>query len=59
MMSAPHHAISDGARHYQMSTIWIVAGIGWGAISYSYSASIIGTTLGKSKRSSVCKLDSC
>lgn len=38
--------VNDGVRHYQMSTIWTVAGIAWGAISYSYSASIIGTTLG-------------
>ncbi|KAE8331438.1 general substrate transporter [Aspergillus sergii] len=46
-MAELHPVINDGVRHYQISTIWTVTGIAWGAISYAYSASIIGTTLGQ------------
>lgn len=35
-------------RHpYQGNIIWAVVRISWGAMSYSYAGSIIGTTLGK------------
>jgi hypothetical protein len=45
-MAAANPTVNDGERHYRLSTILVVAGIAWGAISYSYAASIIGTTLG-------------
>ncbi|KAL6231990.1 general substrate transporter [Aspergillus navahoensis] len=49
--------LGDDGRHYQMTMIWIVCGISWGAISYSYAASIIGTTLGQASFLQYMKLD--
>ncbi|OCK75229.1 MFS transporter [Lepidopterella palustris CBS 459.81] len=40
-------SIDGGKRHFQGAIVWTVIGIAWGAISYSYAGSIIGTTLGQ------------
>ncbi|KAI9743673.1 MAG: hypothetical protein M1818_002989 [Claussenomyces sp. TS43310] len=42
---AGSEGITDEKRHYKASIVWTVAGISWGAISYAYAGSIIGTTL--------------
>ncbi|OQU93650.1 hypothetical protein CLAIMM_00132 [Cladophialophora immunda] len=44
-------------RHYQGRLVRTVAGIAWGAISYAYVASIIGTTLGQPSFISYMGLD--
>ncbi|KAF2494373.1 MFS transporter [Lophium mytilinum] len=33
--------------HHQAALVWAIVGISWGAITYSYAGSIIGTTLGQ------------
>ena len=37
----------DNKSHYNASIVWAIIGMSWGAISYSYAGSIIGTTLGE------------
>lgn len=47
-------ADTDGnKRHYKANTVLIVAGISWGAISFAYAGSVIGTTLGEHDRCDV------
>ncbi|OGE54942.1 hypothetical protein PENARI_c005G01390 [Penicillium arizonense] len=49
--------MEDGKRHYSWRTVAVVLGISWNAICYSYSASIIGTTLGQPSFLSYMGLD--
>jgi len=50
--SEPHadppvmEVLEDKKNHFQKTIVWTVIGISWGAASYSYAGSIIGTTLG-------------
>ncbi|KAL4860855.1 general substrate transporter [Aspergillus spectabilis] len=56
-MSTIASSPDDGGRHYNLTTIWKVCGIAWGAISYAYAASIIGTTLGQASFLEYMELD--
>lgn len=46
-------SLAESKHHFQARLVWTVAGIAWGAISYAYVASIIGTTLGSIQSDSV------
>lgn len=39
--------ISERKNHYKAHTVWVVFGVSWGAVSYAYAGSVIGTTLGE------------
>lgn len=39
-------ALNDGKPQYSKRLTWVIIRIAWGAMSYAYSGSIIGTTLG-------------
>lgn len=39
--------ITDNKRHFKANTVFIISGISFGAVSYAYAGSIIGTTLGQ------------
>lgn len=39
--------ITDNKRHFKASTVFIVSGISFGAVSFAYAGSVIGTTLGQ------------
>ena len=41
--------MNDNENHYKAPIVWAVIGMSWGALSYAYAGSIIGTTLGKTK----------
>lgn len=38
---------ADDKRYYQLPMVWPVIGIAWVTMTYAYTGSIIGTTLGE------------